>query len=53
MALQFPYPTIVHAAGNFYIDDPDNITPLSDEYVNHKGYNTLSIGNHEPRGFDH
>ncbi len=46
LALHWPYPLIVHAAGNFFEDDPDNIDPPSDEYVNHKGYNTLSVGNH-------
>ena len=46
LALHWPYPLIVHAAGNFWADDPDNIDPPSDEYVNHKGYNTISVGNH-------
>lgn len=46
LALQWPYPLIVHAAGNFWDDDPDDIDPPSDEYVNHKGYNTISVGNH-------
>jgi hypothetical protein len=47
LALRWPYPTIVQAAGNFWSTDPDDIDPPSDEYVNHKGYNTLSIGNHD------
>lgn len=46
MALHWPYPMIVHAAGNFWNGDADGITPPSDEYVNHKGYNTISVGNH-------
>lgn len=46
LALHWPYPLIVHAAGNFWSEDPDNIDPPSSEYVNHKGYNTLSVGNH-------
>lgn len=46
LALHWPYPLIVHAAGNFWNGDPDNITPPSSEYVNHKGYNTISVGNH-------
>ena len=46
LALRWPYPTIVHAAGNFWEGDDDNIDPPEDEYVNHKGYNTLSVGNH-------
>lgn len=36
VALQWPYPTIVHAAGN----------GTSSEFVNHKGFNTLTVGNH-------
>ncbi|PZX46853.1 S8 family peptidase [Algoriphagus chordae] len=46
LAVRSPYPLIVHAAGNFWNGDPDNITPPSSEYVNHKGYNTISVGNH-------
>lgn len=37
LATTYPYPTIVHAAGN----------GAATEYVNHKGYNTLSIGSHD------
>lgn len=47
LALRWPYPTIVHAAGNFWLGDVDNIIPPENEYVNHKGFNTLSIGNHD------
>jgi hypothetical protein len=47
LALRWPYPTIVQAAGNFWKGDADGIEPPSDEYVNHKGFNTLSIGNHD------
>ena len=47
LALRFPYPTIVTASGNFWQGDNDNIQPPADEYVNHKGYNTLAIGNHD------
>ncbi|GGW39372.1 S8 family serine peptidase [Arenibacter certesii] len=46
LATKYPYPLIVHAAGNFWNGDSDNINPPSSEYVNHKGYNTLSVGNH-------
>jgi hypothetical protein len=46
LALHWPYPTIVHAAGNFWPTDPDDIDPPSSEYVNHKGYNTISVANH-------
>jgi hypothetical protein len=37
LASQPPFPTIVHAAGN----------GADSEYVNHKGYNTISVGNHD------
>jgi hypothetical protein len=37
LALHWPYPTILQAAGN----------GASTEFVNHKGYNTLAIGNHD------
>jgi hypothetical protein len=46
LALHWPYPTIVQAAGNFWQGDADNIQPPSSEFVNHKGFNTLAIGNH-------
>lgn len=46
LALRWPYPTILQAAGNFWMGDPDNITPPADEYVNHKGYNSLAVGSH-------
>ena len=46
LALHWPYPLIVHAAGNFWDGDPDGITPPSSEFVNHKGFNTISVGNH-------
>ncbi|MFI5893758.1 S8 family serine peptidase [Actinoplanes sp. NPDC051513] len=36
LALHWPYPTICEAAGN----------GVSTEYVNHKGYNRLTVGNH-------
>ncbi|MCZ6457308.1 MAG: S8 family serine peptidase [Actinobacteria bacterium] len=46
LALHWPYPLIVHAAGNYWDKDPDDIDPPSEEFVNHKGYNTLSVANH-------
>jgi hypothetical protein len=46
LILHWPYPTILQAAGNFWQGDPDNISPPSSEYVNHKGYNSLALGNH-------
>ena len=36
LVLHWPYPTICHAAGN----------GSSTEYVNHKGYNALTVGSH-------
>lgn len=39
LALRWPYPTIVQAAGN---DANPGV-----EYVNHKGYNSLAVGNHD------
>lgn len=50
LALHWPYPLLVHAAGNFWKGDSDDIDPPSDEYVNHKGYNTISVGNHNDDG---
>ncbi len=47
LALQWPFPTICQAAGNYWQGDPDNIQPPSAEYVNHKGYNGLTVGNHD------
>lgn len=46
MVLRWPYPTILQAAGNFWLGDADGINPPESEYVNHKGYNSLAIGNH-------
>ena len=46
LALHWPYPTIVQAAGNFFEGDSDDIDPPSSEFVNHKGYNSLAVGNH-------
>lgn len=37
LALHWPYPTIVEAAGN----------GSSTEFVNHKGYNRLTVGSHD------
>ncbi|AQZ61718.1 peptidase S8 and S53, subtilisin, kexin, sedolisin [[Actinomadura] parvosata subsp. kistnae] len=47
LALHWPYPTIVQAAGNYWEGDADDIHPPEDEYVNHKGYNGLTVGNHD------
>jgi hypothetical protein len=47
LALHWPYPTIVQAAGNFWSTDPDGISPPSSEFVNHKGFNSLAVGNHD------
>ena len=47
LALRWPYPTILQAAGNYWKGDSDNISPPQDEYVNHKGFNSLAVGNHD------
>jgi hypothetical protein len=47
LALRWPYPTIVQAAGNFWVGDSDGITPPETEFVNHKGYNSIAVGNHD------
>jgi hypothetical protein len=47
LALRWPYPTILQAAGNFWLGDADAISPPEDEFVNHKGFNSLAIGNHD------
>jgi hypothetical protein len=47
LILNWPYPTIVQAAGNFWNGDPDGISPPSDEFVNHKGYNSFTVANHD------
>lgn len=46
LALRWPYPTICQAAGNHFAGDSDGIEPTSDEFVNHKGFNSLAVGNH-------
>jgi hypothetical protein len=47
LALRWPYPTILQAAGNFWVGDADGITPPEDEFVNHKGFNSIAVGNHD------
>ena len=47
LSLNWPYPTICQAAGNYWNGDPDGINPPSDEFVNHKGFNSLAVGNHD------
>ena len=44
LALRWPFPTIVQASGNFWATDPDGIVPPESEFVNHKGFNSLAIG---------
>jgi hypothetical protein len=46
LVLQWPYPTICQAAGNYWLGDYDEIDPPESEFVNHKGYNSLGVGNH-------
>jgi hypothetical protein len=47
LALRWPYPTILQAAGNFWLGDADAISPPEDEFVNHKGFNSLAVGSHD------
>ena len=47
LALRWPFPTILQASGNFWSTDPDGIMPPESEFVNHKGFNSLAIGNHD------
>ncbi len=47
--LHYPWPTIVHAAGNWCPGGSPCFEGGSDvtaEFVNHKGYNSISIANH-------
>ena len=47
--LHYPWPTVVHAAGNWCSAGSscyEGGSDVTDEYVNHKGFNTISIGNH-------
>ena len=45
LVLHWPYPFIAQAAGNTG-ESGANISPATNEYVNHKGYNSLAVGNH-------
>jgi Subtilase family. len=47
LALRWPYPTILQAAGNYWLGDADGISPPEDEFVNHKGFNSLAVGSHD------
>ncbi len=47
--LHYPWPTVVHAAGNWCSAGSscfEGGSDVTDEYVNHKGFNTISVGNH-------
>ncbi|MGH9891693.1 MAG: S8/S53 family peptidase, partial [bacterium] len=46
LILRWPYPTICQAAGNYWEGDADDIDPPNSEFVNHKGFNSLAVGNH-------
>jgi hypothetical protein len=50
LAANAPFPLIVQASGNFGQGDPDGVQPPEAEYVNHKGYNTICVGNHDDSG---
>lgn len=45
LTLSYPWPLVVQAAGNTG-ESGATINPASDEYVNHKTYNHLTVGNH-------
>jgi hypothetical protein len=47
LVLRWPFPTILQAAGNFFSGDPDGVTPPEDEFVNHKGFNSMNLANHD------
>ncbi|MEO6629629.1 MAG: S8 family serine peptidase [Aquihabitans sp.] len=47
LVLRWPYPTILQAAGNFWSGDDDAVTPPQDEFVNHKGFNSFNLANHD------
>jgi Subtilase family len=47
LVLRWPWPTILQAAGNFWMGDADNVNPPQDEFVNHKGFNSLNVANHD------
>ncbi|MCK9931115.1 S8 family serine peptidase [Frankia sp. Mgl5] len=42
LVLHWPYPTILQAAGNFDTSERGG----ADEFVNHKGFNSLAVANH-------
>jgi hypothetical protein len=47
--LHYPWPTIVQAAGNWCSSGSscyEQGSDVTDEFVNHKGFNSISIGNH-------
>jgi hypothetical protein len=47
--LQYPWPTVVQAAGNWCSAGSicyESGNDVTDEFVNHKGFNSISIGNH-------
>jgi len=47
--LHYPWPTIVHAAGNWCPSGSscfEGGVDVTSEFVNHKGYNSISIANH-------
>ena len=45
LTLSYPWPLLVQAAGNTG-ETGATINPPTDEYVNHKTYNHLTVGNH-------
>ncbi|MDF2188381.1 S8 family serine peptidase [Paraflavitalea sp. CAU 1676] len=47
LAVLWPYPMIVQASGNTGQGDDTAIVPSTNEYVNHKGYNSIAVGSHD------
>ena len=45
--LRWPWPTILQAAGNFWSGAGAEFDPPEDEFVNHKGFNSLNLANHD------
>ena len=47
LVLRWPWPTILQAAGNFWSGAGAEFDPPEDEFVNHKGFNSLNLANHD------
>ncbi|KAF3930030.1 hypothetical protein ABW19_dt0201681 [Dactylella cylindrospora] len=47
IALNYPYPLIVQAAGNIWDGSIGDALQPESKYVSHKGHNTLTVGSHD------